>query len=208
MSRIVSVAVFSALLLLSGCLHINTSRRGGPASSQFADVECQCPAKNGTVAIIHFRSGESTALPEARQLIYENIAECIALRISENPNLKVLITGHTDKLETPENSLGLGKERAITVLEYLLGDVFENLNDLAQEFGSFPISSEKVDNSGSTGDLDNVTQAVSFSKDVLRNHFCTASAGKDKLVDEGDTEEAHARNRRVIIEFVQECDQG
>ncbi|ACT69829.1 putative peptidoglycan-associated lipoprotein (PAL/OmpA) [Neorickettsia risticii str. Illinois] len=208
MSRVVNVAVFSVLLLLSGCLGIHTSRRSGSTSSQFADVECQCPVKNGTVAVIHFRSGDFTVQPAARQLIYENIAECIALRISENPNLKVLITGHTDKLDTLDNSLRLGKERAIAVLEYLLGAVFENLNDPAQEFGGFPISSEKVGNSGGISDPDSAAQTTPFSKDALRNHFCTASAGKNELVDEGDTEEAHARSRRVVIEFVQECEQA
>ncbi|KYH12952.1 OmpA family protein [Neorickettsia sp. 179522] len=195
MSRIVNVALFSALLSLSGCLSVGTSRHGSSTSSQFSGVECQCPKKSGTLAVIHFKSGESAVSPEAEQLIYENIAQCISLRISENPNLKVLITGHTDKLDTPKDSSKLGNERAVAVLEYLLGAVSENLDDPAQEFGGFP------------GSSDDATQVVPSSKDSLRSHFCTASAGKDELVDKGDTEEAHAKNRRVVVEFVQECNQ-
>jgi peptidoglycan-associated lipoprotein len=39
----------------------------------------------------------------------------------------------------------------------------------------------------------------------LDGRFCINSKGKEDLIDHAETEEAHAKNRRTVIEFVEEC---
>ena len=45
-------------------------------------------------------------------------------------------------------------------------------------------------------------QLFKTSTKSTENRFCTSSKGKSELVDNNDTEVAHAKNRRAVIEFV------
>lgn len=207
MFRIASVSLFSTLLLLSGCLK-------WPGARTFSIVRdnpaCLCPVNEGNIAVIHFKSDSSEVSSEAKQLINESIAECVALRITENPGLKVLIIGHTDKRGTREYNLDLGEQRAVAILNHLFRPVLEQLNDPEQEFEDFPIylhkAAESTKEESEKAPASYEGTQVFFSEDDLKNHFCTASKGGVELLDGGNTEEAHAKNRRVVIEFVQECE--
>jgi peptidoglycan-associated lipoprotein len=49
------------------------------------------------------------------------------------------------------------------------------------------------------------TKSEENAANVSADRFCVNSKGKEELVDNGDSEAAHAKNRRTVIEFVEEC---
>ncbi len=74
--------------------------------------------KNGFVALhgILFDTGKDTLKPESEPLL----AEVIKL-LSDNPDLKLSVEGHTDNQGNPKSNLALSQKRAESVKKYLTG---------------------------------------------------------------------------------------
>ena len=69
---------------------------------------------------IFFRTGESELLEESfREL--NRVAELL----NNNPNMKILIKGHTDNVGSPQNNQKLSENRAYSVAQYLISKGFE-----------------------------------------------------------------------------------
>lgn len=157
----------------------HASQKVGEALDTFNE-KCSLDKPLGTV---HFDFDKSAILPEAQRTIDEHVAGCVREVLARNPNKKVLITGHADKRGTREYNIALGGRRANATKTYILSE----LSAIAK--AQCPSDS-----------------AVSELDKMYKGAICTASKGKDQLTDNGDSEAAHARNRRAEIEIVDHCD--
>lgn len=70
-----------------------------------------------TVEGIHFDFDQAVLKPESRSALQE-----IAALLTENPELRVYIVGHTDNAGTYEHNLELSRRRATAVVEALAGE--------------------------------------------------------------------------------------
>ncbi|AHX11764.1 ompA family protein [Neorickettsia helminthoeca str. Oregon] len=199
MYKVSSVALLSVLLLMSGCFKKGSGSfksKGGKSyhASRHLDAYCYCPPKQGTIGITHFEFDSSEVLPEAMALIDEHIRDCVAMRMKDDPEVKVLVTGHADKRGTQEYNLALGSRRANATKSYLLKSLLNQSGASVEASTATEVSSGEV------------TEGTAVQSETnLSERFCLNSKGKAELVDEGETEEAHSKNRRTVIEFVREC---
>ncbi len=82
---------------------------------------------------IYFDFDKSSIAPE-----YTDILDQHAKFLSANPNVKVLIEGHTDERGTPEYNIALGERRAKSVQSYL-----ENMGVLPSQISIVSYGEEK-----------------------------------------------------------------
>ncbi|MEP6468103.1 MAG: OmpA family protein, partial [Parafilimonas sp.] len=86
---------------------------------------------------IYFETGKSILKPESNSSLDE-----VAAIMSENPSLKLIISGHTDNVGKPDANLLLSKKRANAVLNYLVSKGIDAQRLSAKGFGQMqPIAS-------------------------------------------------------------------
>jgi outer membrane protein OmpA-like peptidoglycan-associated protein len=86
------------------------------------------------VLYIQFETGKSTIQQESYPII-----EQMAGLLNANPGMKVFIVGHTDNVGTLENNMKLSEERALAVMNALVGQYKVNVAQLISK-GVGPLS--------------------------------------------------------------------
>lgn len=86
---------------------------------------------------VHFDFDKATIKPEGRARLDE------AVRVMrENPNLRVVVTGHTDSVGSDAYNMKLGERRARAVADYLIGQgISPSRIDVRSEGESKPVAS-------------------------------------------------------------------
>jgi outer membrane protein OmpA-like peptidoglycan-associated protein len=79
---------------------------------------------------IYFDTAQATLKPESEQTL-----EQVRLLLAENPNLRLVIAGHTDNEGADEYNLGLSQRRAAAVVEWLAANGIEATRLSAEGLG-------------------------------------------------------------------------
>lgn len=90
---------------------------------------------------IYFSKGSYALQPEAQQILKRK-----AQWLRENPDIAVIIEGHTDERGSKENNFALGDRRAGAVKSFLIREGIESPRLIAVSFGNErPIDSGKTE---------------------------------------------------------------
>jgi peptidoglycan-associated lipoprotein len=88
--------------------------KGGTASANVTLQVTRPPVRNYTFEDVHFDFDRYTLRPEATRILDEAVSA-----LSEDPNHRIEIEGHTCNIGTAEYNLALGDRRANAVRDYL-----------------------------------------------------------------------------------------
>jgi len=90
---------------------------------------------------IYFKKGSYKLLPEAQELLQRK-----ALWLQKNPDIRVIIEGHTDEAGSKESNLALGERRAGVVKSFLIKRGIETVRLIAVSYGNErPIDTGKTE---------------------------------------------------------------
>jgi peptidoglycan-associated lipoprotein len=90
---------------------------------------------------VYFNKGSYKLMPEARELLQRK-----ALWLQKNPDIKVVVEGHTDEAGSKEYNFALGDKRAGAVKSFLIGQGIESSRLIAVSFGNEqPIDKNNTD---------------------------------------------------------------
>lgn len=89
------------------------------------------PAKIFILENVEFDFGKSTLRPESYGTLNE-----LAAYLKRKPNERIEIGGHTDNIGSEADNLLLGKERANTIVKYLISNGISNSRLNAQGYGA------------------------------------------------------------------------
>jgi peptidoglycan-associated lipoprotein len=92
-----------------------TDGKGGTATATTTLQVTRPPVRNYTFEDVHFDFDRFSLRPEATRVLDEAVA---ALR--DNPQLRIVVEGHTCNIGTAEYNLALGDRRANAVRDYLV----------------------------------------------------------------------------------------
>jgi outer membrane protein OmpA-like peptidoglycan-associated protein len=85
------------------------------ASTQSAQGSVLQVSENAIAFPINFRVNSAEILPESIPFL-----ESIAGLLQKNPSMRLLVEGHTDSSGSPQRNLSLSRERAFSVMNYLI----------------------------------------------------------------------------------------
>ena len=80
---------------------------------------------------VYFNKGSYKLMPEARETLQRK-----ALWLEKNPDVKVIIEGHTDEAGTKEYNFALGDQRAGAVKSFLIGQGIQSSRLIAISYGN------------------------------------------------------------------------
>lgn len=124
------IGKYAAVVQAGGIYGITISKEGYAFYSEYVNIPAEHTFKEfvrdiklrkaikGTTMImnnIFFESGKSTLNIQYSKVELDKLVKLL----KENPNIKVIITGHTDNVGSPENNKILSEQRANSVKEYL-----------------------------------------------------------------------------------------
>jgi peptidoglycan-associated lipoprotein len=90
---------------------------------------------------VYFNKGSYKLMPEARELLQRK-----ALWLQKNPDIKVIVEGHTDEAGSKEYNFALGDKRAGSVKSFLIGQGIQSSRLIAVSFGNEqPIDKSSTD---------------------------------------------------------------
>lgn len=93
------------------------------------------------VLYINFESGKSVILPESKKIIEE-----IVTMMTQNPDLKISVEGHTDNVGTEAANQNLSEERARSVAEAIIAGKIDKSRLQSKGFGEMkPIADNKTE---------------------------------------------------------------
>ena len=90
---------------------------------------------------VYFNKGSYKLMPEARELLQRK-----AMWLQKNPDIKVIVEGHTDEAGSKEYNFALGDQRAGAVKSFLIGQGIQSSRLIAVSFGNEkPIDKSNTD---------------------------------------------------------------
>ncbi len=183
-----SVVVLSALLLITSCgggVHKKHNHSSIPESANLGRTNQYfgCPENNGVIGVVNFNFDKYDVLDSAKVILDDAIKKCLISHLSKDKNMRVMITGHTDKHGAREYNIALGNKRSYSVKSYIVEGMEKAVAELSKENDAFS----------------------AIKSDDLKNMFCTTSKGKEYLINLENTTDADMENRRAEIEFVSSC---
>lgn len=203
--RLITMSVFVGIVgIVGACGDKESSQSAKVAEVVVPDKFIGCPEltklySNESIATIYFPLNEFYIMPSAQEVLTKLsycMADLIVDKIEGTKNaeeraenlsdLKFLIEGNCDSRGSVEYNLALGTKRAgsaknVFVKEDLLQALTERLKEAKID------APELISSTG------------------LSSLICETSKGKNNLIDSGNTEVSHARNRRDEFYVVKSC---
>ncbi|MFH1050047.1 MAG: OmpA family protein [bacterium] len=101
-----------------------------------------CEIKDNSTTIFSYPNSTSFEMTEEIKLFVDKAAKCL----EENPEMNIVITGHSDDQGTYEQNDERAKARANTIADYLVGRGIEKRRVMALSKGSIePIASNQTE---------------------------------------------------------------
>lgn len=110
---------------------------------------------------VHFDFNKAVLTKEGKKALDD-----LAAKIKENKNYTVAIEGHTDSIGSDRYNLGLGEQRAKTVLRYLVGE--KGINPFWINVISFGEGKPVADNKTKKGRADNRRAGIAVYSIVIK----------------------------------------